>query len=42
MYAKEGLDTIKRNRFDSSLEMRITKLAVRFFKLLEPVNGKTP
>lgn len=37
MYAKEGLDTIKKNRFDSSMEMRITKLAVRFFKLLETV-----
>jgi hypothetical protein len=35
LYAREGLDTIKRNRFDSTLDMRITKLAVRFFKLLD-------
>jgi hypothetical protein len=34
-YAREGLDTIKRNKFDASMDLRITKLAVRFFKLLE-------
>lgn len=34
IYAKEGLDTIKRNRFDNSMDLRITKLAIRFFKLL--------
>lgn len=34
LYAKEGLDTIKKNRFDSSMDLRITKLAIRFFKLL--------
>lgn len=41
LYAREGLDTIKRNRFDSSMDMRITKLAVRLFKLLEEA-GKAP
>jgi hypothetical protein len=34
IYAKEGLDTIKKNRFDASMDLRITKLAIRFFKLL--------
>ena len=34
MYAREGLETIKRNRFDSDMDLRITKLAIRFFKLL--------
>ena len=34
VYAKEGLETIKKNRFDSSMDLRITKLAIRFFKLL--------
>jgi hypothetical protein len=34
VYAKEGLDTIKKNRFDASMDLRITKLAIRFFKLL--------
>ncbi len=34
MYAKEGLDRIKRNRFGSDLDMRITRLTVRFFNLL--------
>jgi hypothetical protein len=41
LYAREGLDTIKRNRFDSSMDMRITKLAVRFFKLLEQAGPGT-
>lgn len=34
MYAREGLETIKKNRFDASMDLRITKLAIRFFKLL--------
>lgn len=34
VYAREGLETIKKNRFDASMDLRITKLAIRFFKLL--------
>jgi hypothetical protein len=34
LYAKEGLHTIKKNKFDASLDMRITKLTIRFFNLL--------
>lgn len=34
VYAQEGLDTIRKNRFDASMDLRITKLAIRFFKLL--------
>ncbi|MDB5050340.1 MAG: hypothetical protein JWO30_3411 [Fibrobacteres bacterium] len=34
VYAKEGLEAIKRGKFPSSLDMRITKLTVRFLNLL--------
>ncbi len=34
MYAREGLDAIKSGKFSSSLDMRITKLTVRFLNLL--------
>jgi len=34
MYAREGLDTIKKNKFEPSMDMRITRLAVRFSDLL--------
>jgi hypothetical protein len=34
LYAKEGLDTIKKNKFSAGLDMRITKLTVGFFHLL--------
>jgi hypothetical protein len=36
MYAKEGLLAIKQGKFTADYDMRITKLAVRFLKLLEP------
>ncbi|MEO6094313.1 MAG: hypothetical protein ABIW76_01080 [Fibrobacteria bacterium] len=36
MYAKEGLQAIKQGKFTADYDMRITKLAVRFLKLLEP------
>ena len=32
--AKEGLETIRGHKFDASLDLRITKLAMRFFSLL--------
>jgi hypothetical protein len=35
MYAREGLRTIKEGRFTADHDMRITKLAVRFLKLLD-------
>lgn len=34
VYAREGLETIKKNRFDASMDLKITRLAIRFFKLL--------
>jgi hypothetical protein len=34
LYAKEGLNTIKKNKFSAALDMRITKLTVGFFNLL--------
>jgi len=34
VYAREGLETIKRNRFEAGMDMKITKLAIRFFQLL--------
>jgi len=34
MYAKEGLETIKKNKFTDKLDMRITHLMVRFLSLL--------
>lgn len=34
LYAKEGLDTIKKNKFPATLDMRITKLTIGFFNLL--------
>jgi hypothetical protein len=34
LYAREGLETIKGNRFEAGMDLRITKLAIRFFKLL--------
>ncbi len=35
LYAREGLTTIKKNHFQAPLDMRITKLTVRFLTLLE-------
>lgn len=35
VYAREGLDAIKNGKFDASLDMRITKLAIRFLNLLD-------
>ncbi|GEM_PF-1827643 len=35
MYAKEGLQAIKQGKFTADYDMRITKLAVRFLKLLD-------
>jgi hypothetical protein len=34
MFAQEGLDIIKRNRFGTDREARITELTVRFFRIL--------
>jgi hypothetical protein len=34
MYAREGLDIIKRNRFGVDREARVTELAVRLFRIL--------
>jgi hypothetical protein len=34
VYAREGLGTIKLNKFEKADEMRITRLAIRFFQLL--------
>jgi hypothetical protein len=34
MYAQEGLGKIKCSKFESSMDMRITRLAIRFFQLL--------
>jgi hypothetical protein len=34
MYAREGLDIIKRNRFGAESEARVTELAVRLFRIL--------
>jgi hypothetical protein len=34
LYAREGLDAIKGGKFSSTLDMRITKLTVRFLNLL--------
>lgn len=34
VYAREGLDVIKSGKFSSTLDMRITKLTVRFLNLL--------
>ncbi|MEO7424149.1 MAG: hypothetical protein ABI036_03115, partial [Fibrobacteria bacterium] len=34
LYAREGLDAIKGGKFSSYLDMRITKLTVRFLNLL--------
>lgn len=34
MYAREGLETIKKNKFAPEMDMRITRLAIRFFQLL--------
>lgn len=34
MYAQEGLGKIKCNKFAPSMDMRITRLAIRFFQLL--------
>lgn len=34
VYAREGLEAIKSGRFSSSLDMRVTKLTVRFLNLL--------
>lgn len=34
MFAQEGLDIIKRNRFGSDREARITELTVRLFRIL--------
>jgi hypothetical protein len=34
MYAQEGLGKIKCSKFDPSMDMRITRLAIRFFQLL--------
>ncbi len=34
MFAREGLDIIKRNRFGSECEAKVTALAVRLFRLL--------
>jgi len=34
MYAREGLDIIKRNRFGAESEARITEWAVRLFRIL--------
>jgi hypothetical protein len=34
MYAREGLDIIKRNRFGVEREARVTELAVRLFRIL--------
>ena len=33
-YARAGLDTLKKNKFDASLELHITKLSISFAKLL--------
>jgi hypothetical protein len=35
LYAKEGLHAIKQGKFTADYDMRITKLAVRFLKLLD-------
>lgn len=34
MYAREGLDIIKRNRFGAEREARVTELALRLFRIL--------
>ncbi len=34
LYAKEGLNTIKKNKFAPALDMRITKLAIQFREML--------
>ena len=34
LYAKEGMDVIRKNKFSASMDMQITKLTVRFLKLL--------
>lgn len=35
MYAREGLEAIRKGKFSSALDMRITKLAIRFLNLLD-------
>ncbi len=35
VYAKEGLETIKGGKWESDMDMRITKLAIRFLNLLD-------
>ncbi len=34
LYAQEGLDTIKRNKFPSILDLQITHMAIRFVELV--------